>query len=32
MTIATAALHHLALTVRDLDASIEWYGRVVGLS
>ncbi len=24
-------LHHLALTVTDLDASVEWYGRVFGL-
>ena len=31
MTVATAALHHLALTVRDLDASVEWYGRVFGI-
>lgn len=32
MTLAPATLHHLALTVRDLDASVEWYGRVLGLS
>lgn len=32
MTVATAALHHLALTVRDLEASVDWYGRVFGLS
>ncbi len=31
MTVAAAALHHLALTVRDLDASVDWYGRVFGL-
>jgi glyoxylase I family protein len=31
MTITTATMHHLALTVRDLDASVEWYGRVFGL-
>ncbi len=31
MTIAPATIHHLALTVRDLDASAEWYGRVFGI-
>ena len=32
MTAVTApTLHHLALTVRDLDASIEWYGKVFGI-
>ncbi len=31
MSIAPARLHHLALTVRDLDASVEWYQRVFGL-
>ena len=32
MTAVTSpALHHLALTVRDLDASIEWYGQVFGI-
>lgn len=31
MTVTTAALHHLALTVRDLDASVEWYSRVFGI-
>ena len=31
MTVATPRLHHLALTVRDLDASVEWYSRVFGL-
>jgi catechol 2,3-dioxygenase-like lactoylglutathione lyase family enzyme len=25
-----AAFHHVALTVRDLDASVDWYGRVFG--
>ncbi|NAZ84850.1 VOC family protein [Kineococcus indalonis] len=25
-------MHHLALTVRDLDASVEWYGRAFGLT
>lgn len=32
MTMAAVRLHHLALTVRDLDASVEWYCRVFGLS
>jgi glyoxylase I family protein len=27
-----ARLQHLALTVRDLDASVEWYSRVFGLT
>ena len=31
MTVTAARLHHLALTVRDLDASVEWYGRVFGV-
>jgi glyoxylase I family protein len=31
MTITAARLHHIALTVRDLDASVEWYGRVFGV-
>lgn len=31
MTVTAAALNHLALTVRDLDASVEWYGRVFGI-
>ncbi len=31
MTVATPRLHHLALTVRDLDTSVEWYSRVFGL-
>jgi catechol 2,3-dioxygenase-like lactoylglutathione lyase family enzyme len=25
-------LHHIALTVTDLDASIDWYGHVFGIS
>jgi glyoxylase I family protein len=32
MTIVPARMHHLALTVRNLDASVEWYGRVFGLT
>ncbi|MBM7790963.1 VOC family protein [Tenggerimyces flavus] len=32
MTIAPPQLHHLALTVRDLDAAIDWYGKVFGLA
>ena len=31
MTLTMTRLHHLALTVRDLDASVEWYGRVFGI-
>lgn len=31
MTLAAPRLHHLALTVTDLDASTEWYSRVFGL-
>jgi glyoxylase I family protein len=32
MTAVTSpALHHLALTVRDLEASIDWYGQVFGI-
>lgn len=31
MTVAPPQLHHLALTVRDLDAAIDWYGRVFGI-
>jgi glyoxylase I family protein len=31
MTVATPQLHHIALTVRDLDASVEWYERVFGI-
>jgi len=30
-TVTSPALHHLALTVRDLEASIEWYGKVFGI-
>jgi catechol 2,3-dioxygenase-like lactoylglutathione lyase family enzyme len=26
------ALHHVALTVTDVDASIAWYGRVFGIT
>jgi len=32
MTVAPARLHHLALTVTDLDASVEWYSNVFDLS
>ncbi len=28
MTVPRPSLHHLALTVTDLDASVEWYSRV----
>lgn len=28
MTVATARMHHIALTVRDLDASVRWYEQV----
>jgi catechol-2,3-dioxygenase len=31
MTVATARLHHVALTVRDLDAGVEWYEQVFGI-
>ena len=31
MTVVAPRLHHLALTVRDLDASEVWYSRVFGL-
>lgn len=31
MTLAVPRLHHLAITVTDLDASTEWYARVFGL-
>jgi glyoxylase I family protein len=30
-TVAPARLHHLALTVTDLPASVDWYSRVFGL-
>lgn len=28
MTVLRPSMHHLALTVTDLDASVEWYSRV----
>ena len=31
VTVAPARLHHVALTVRDLDASVEWYQQVFGI-
>lgn len=31
MIVANAALHHIALTVRDLDASVGWYEQVFGV-
>ncbi len=31
MTVAPARLHHLALTVRDLDASVHWYEQAFGI-
>jgi catechol 2,3-dioxygenase-like lactoylglutathione lyase family enzyme len=31
VTVAPLHLHHLALTVRDLDASVEWYEQVFGI-
>ena len=30
--VTLANLHHIALTVTDLDASIRWYERVFGIS
>lgn len=30
-TVAQPTLHHLALTVTDLDASVQWYGEVFGV-
>jgi len=30
--LALAALHHLAITVTDMDASIAWYERVFGIT
>jgi len=30
-TVTSPTLHHLALTVRDLEASIEWYGQVFNI-
>jgi glyoxylase I family protein len=32
MTVAPPRLHHIALTVRDLDASVAWYSRVFSLT
>ncbi|MEO6204920.1 MAG: VOC family protein, partial [Mycobacteriales bacterium] len=32
MTTAPARIHHVALTVSDLDASVAWYEKVFGLS
>lgn len=32
MSVVRPGLHHVALTVTDLDASIAWYGRVFGLT
>ncbi len=31
MSVVPARLHHLALTVRDLDASVRWYQEVFAL-
>lgn len=31
MTVAAARLNHIALTVRDLDASVRWYEQVFGI-
>ena len=31
MTITSARLHHLALTVTDVDASVRWYEAVFGV-
>ena len=31
-TVTPAKLHHLALTVSDVDASVRWYGDVFGLT
>ena len=30
--LSTANLHHIALTVNDLEASIAWYERIFGIS
>ena len=30
--VSIASLHHIALTVTDLDASIAWYERVFGIA
>ena len=32
MTVSRPNLHHIALTVTDLDASIRWYEKVFGIS
>ena len=32
MTVTPAKLHHLALTVTDVDASVPWYERVFGVT
>lgn len=32
MTVAPARPHHVALTVRDLEASVTWYEQVFGIS
>lgn len=32
MNVPRPTIHHLALTVTDLDASVEWYCRVFGLA
>ena len=32
MTMTTARLHHVALTVSDVDASVPWYEEVFGLT
>jgi len=32
MTVATAQLHHIALTVRDVEASVPWYEQVFGVT
>ena len=31
-TVTPAKLNHLALTVSDVDASVEWYGAVFGIT
>ena len=30
-TVAQPQLHHLALTVTDLESSVQWYGEVFGV-
>lgn len=32
MTLAPARINHVALTVRDLDASVSWYEQVFGVN